>query len=230
MTNTTTNKHHTGGRRHGRDRLPLVRGAGRERVHAGAADALPEGRLRQGSGEHARVPGKGEGSRVGGGCINTYDNGSCVPPSLQSNPPIDWISSRFSPQTNPTQPNQGTRHLSVHDMRPVTEGNEITHHLLEAVFIHCCNTKGRPNKVRLCVHVRFLMDASHRTHDNPCATYEYTFFYVGSRRTLLTACYFHIYRAEGRRHGRHDAGGNGQCGGLRRRLRAAGHDGDGACA
>ena len=37
--------------------------------------------------------------------------------------------------------------MTVHDMRAVTEGNELTHHLLEAIFTHCCSTKGRPNQV-----------------------------------------------------------------------------------
>jgi len=38
---------------------------------------------------------------------------------------------------------QGKRHVSVHDMRVVKDGNEITYHLLEAIWVHCQNTKGR---------------------------------------------------------------------------------------
>lgn len=55
-----------------------------------------------------------------------------------------------TPPPLPPQPptcQQGQRHLTVHDMRAVTEGNELTHHLLEAIFTHCCSTKGRPNQV-----------------------------------------------------------------------------------
>lgn len=32
-------------------------------------------------------------------------------------------------------------------MRPIKEGNEITYHMLESIFVHCCNTKGRPAQV-----------------------------------------------------------------------------------
>jgi len=41
---------------------------------------------------------------------------------------------------------QGQRHLSVHNMRVVKDGNEITHHLLEVIWVHCQNTKGRMQK------------------------------------------------------------------------------------
>jgi replication factor A2 len=35
---------------------------------------------------------------------------------------------------------QGTLHIVSHDTRPVEDHNEITHHLLETIFIHCQNT------------------------------------------------------------------------------------------
>jgi hypothetical protein len=44
---------------------------------------------------------------------------------------------------------QRQKYFNVFDMRVIKDANEITHHLLEAIYAHCYNTKGGPvNKVR----------------------------------------------------------------------------------
>ena len=36
---------------------------------------------------------------------------------------------------------QDTLHILAHDVRPVTDFNEITHHFLECIYRHCQNKK-----------------------------------------------------------------------------------------
>jgi hypothetical protein len=33
-------------------------------------------------------------------------------------------------------------HIVSHDIRPLEDHNELTHHLLETIYLHCVNTKG----------------------------------------------------------------------------------------
>ena len=40
---------------------------------------------------------------------------------------------------------QGNASVQLYDMRPVTDHNEITHHMLEAIYVHLQNTKGSKN-------------------------------------------------------------------------------------
>jgi replication factor A2 len=37
---------------------------------------------------------------------------------------------------------QDVIHIVSHDIRPVEDPNELTHHLLETIYLHCVNTKG----------------------------------------------------------------------------------------
>lgn len=39
---------------------------------------------------------------------------------------------------------QGMMHIVSHDVRPVVDHNEITHHFLEAIYQHCQHTKPKP--------------------------------------------------------------------------------------
>lgn len=42
---------------------------------------------------------------------------------------------------------QGEKTFHAFDVRAIQDPNEITYHLLEAIFAHCFNIKGRPGKV-----------------------------------------------------------------------------------
>lgn len=37
---------------------------------------------------------------------------------------------------------EGKLHIQVYDSAPVADWNELTHHLLETIFVHCQQTKG----------------------------------------------------------------------------------------
>ena len=45
---------------------------------------------------------------------------------------------------------EGRKHVLIYDIAPVTDWNELTHHLLQIVYVHLQNTKG-PIPVRLFI-------------------------------------------------------------------------------
>ena len=43
------------------------------------------------------------------------------------------------------RPFDGNRNIVAFDIRPITDHNEITHHMLNVIFVHLQNTKGPIN-------------------------------------------------------------------------------------
>lgn len=39
---------------------------------------------------------------------------------------------------------EGKTHVLVYDVTPITDWNELTHHILETILTHCKNTKPSP--------------------------------------------------------------------------------------
>ena len=68
---------------------------------------------------------------------------------------------------------QDVIHIQAHDIRPLEDHNEMTHHLLETIYLHCVNTKG-PLQVLAAPsllpsprgkNALFLRVGHHRKHD-----------------------------------------------------------------
>lgn len=51
---------------------------------------------------------------------------------------------------------EGRKHVLIYDIAPVTDWNELTHHLLQIVYVHLQNTKG-PIPVRLNKTFKFVL-------------------------------------------------------------------------